>query len=215
MSQDCLGFFRWRANNTLYSVWIYNWDLVYMCCQCTDIYNVKFSVFSIRCKNSEYLDNCIDCEDCFGCVWLKQKRYCILNKKYSKEDYEQLIGKIKQSMLLDGSYGKFFPLDMAYNWYNHTVAWIYYPKSKEQVLNMWWLRDDENESIVEWWIEIPDHINDIDESYINKSLVCKKTGKPYNYVKQAYDLHKKLWVPLSDVNHVTRILDRYKEYLFF
>ena len=32
--------------------------------------------------------------DCFGCVSIRNKKYCILNKQYTKEEYEELLPKI-------------------------------------------------------------------------------------------------------------------------
>lgn len=34
----------------------------------------------------------------FGCIALRNKKYCILNKQYSKQEYEELIPKIKKHM---------------------------------------------------------------------------------------------------------------------
>ena len=34
-----------------------------------------------------FLFQCRDCSDCFGCVNLRSKRYCIFNQQYSREDY--------------------------------------------------------------------------------------------------------------------------------
>lgn len=56
---------------------------------------------------------CIECEYCFGCVGLKKKKYCILNKQYSKEEYEELKGKIISDMKRSGEYGKFLPYEMS------------------------------------------------------------------------------------------------------
>ena len=35
---------------------------------------------------------------CFGCVGFKHKQYCILNKQYTKEEYEKLVQKIIKQM---------------------------------------------------------------------------------------------------------------------
>ena len=37
-------------------------------------------------------------QNCFGCVNLRNGEYSILNKRYSKEEYEELIPKIIQHM---------------------------------------------------------------------------------------------------------------------
>jgi hypothetical protein len=37
-------------------------------------------------------------ENLFGCVGLKKAKYCILNKQYSKEEYEELVPRIIEQM---------------------------------------------------------------------------------------------------------------------
>ena len=62
-----------------------------------DCYNVKYWIDIKRCKNSSFLFDCEDCEDCLLSWNLKNKRYCIANKQYSKEDYEKEIKKYNLS----------------------------------------------------------------------------------------------------------------------
>jgi hypothetical protein len=40
--------------------------------------------------DNEYCMYTIQSKDCFGCVNLKRKQYCILNKQYTKDEYEKL-----------------------------------------------------------------------------------------------------------------------------
>ncbi|HEV7423822.1 MAG TPA: hypothetical protein VGO21_01400, partial [Candidatus Paceibacterota bacterium] len=49
-------------------------------------------------SDSYYSINCRSCSDLFGCISLRSKKYCILNKQYSKEKYLELIPKIKKHM---------------------------------------------------------------------------------------------------------------------
>lgn len=61
-----------------------------------------------------YCDQCLQgCKDCFGCIGLKKQQYCILNKQYSKEEYEVLRAQIIESMKQDGSWGEFLPFALA------------------------------------------------------------------------------------------------------
>src|SRR3989344_5161493 len=47
------------------------------------------------CHNMLYCDSCRASSDCFGCFGiLSKKQYCILNKQYTKEEYEKLVPKI-------------------------------------------------------------------------------------------------------------------------
>ena len=41
-----------------------------------------------------YVRECFSCTDCFGCIGLRNKQYCILNTQYTKEEYENLVPKI-------------------------------------------------------------------------------------------------------------------------
>lgn len=42
-----------------------------------------------RCRESSFLFDCEDCENCLLCRNLRNKKYCIGNKQYTKEWYEQ------------------------------------------------------------------------------------------------------------------------------
>ena len=55
------------------------------------------SQFLIDCYNvndSKFCFDCRSCNDCFLCTGLRQKQYCIENKQYSKEEYEQKIASL-------------------------------------------------------------------------------------------------------------------------
>src|SRR3989338_446586 len=74
------------------------------------------------CKNLFYCDNCRGCSDCFGCVGLDKKQYCILNKQYTKEEYEKMMPEIIEHMKempykdKNGKvypFGEFFPTEIS------------------------------------------------------------------------------------------------------
>lgn len=103
-------------------------------------YNVKFSRDCENCHDIEYSQELTGCSNCFGCVGLRHKQYCILNTQYTKEEYERLVPLIKQHMLdmpytdTGGrvhAYGEFFPGDISPFAYNETVAQEYFPLTKE------------------------------------------------------------------------------------
>jgi hypothetical protein len=87
---------------------------------------------------------CNKSSNCFGCISLQNKQYCILNKQYTKEEYEELMPKIIEHMktmpYVDKkgrvySYGEFFPTEISSFAYNETPAQDFYPKTKEAVEN--------------------------------------------------------------------------------
>ncbi|MBI4058219.1 hypothetical protein HY408_00460 [Candidatus Gottesmanbacteria bacterium] len=83
-----------------------SYDLTYcfkaeLCYECSDsarIYNCTYVDWSSDCFDCEYLTNCNDCHYCFGCVELAHKRYCILNRQYTEEEYKKLVAEIKAAL---------------------------------------------------------------------------------------------------------------------
>ncbi len=48
--------------------------------------------------NVAYSFNCYNSSNLFGCIGLRNKQYCILNKQYTEEEYEKLLPKIIRHM---------------------------------------------------------------------------------------------------------------------
>jgi len=121
-----------------YLSWGNNVERAYECVGVGEnVYNVKFSIMSWPdCRNLEYALLAINSADIFGCVGVRKKQYCILNKQYSASAYHDLVKKIKQHMIdmpyvdtkgLRYTYGEFFPLDLSMYTYNETLAQAYFP----------------------------------------------------------------------------------------
>ena len=69
----------------------YKNDFSYECVD-NDVGNSnKFTITVYASNNTFYSWNCHGCSNIFGCVGLRQKSYCILNKQYTKEEYEESI----------------------------------------------------------------------------------------------------------------------------
>ncbi|KKQ44116.1 MAG: hypothetical protein US64_C0015G0012, partial [Candidatus Nomurabacteria bacterium GW2011_GWC1_37_9] len=54
------------------------------------LYNVHFSYNCDESINSFFIKNCLNCIDCIGCMNLRNKKYCIFNQQYTKEEYEEI-----------------------------------------------------------------------------------------------------------------------------
>jgi hypothetical protein len=64
-------------------------------------------VFSRDITNSariHYSEALLDCQDCFACVGLRHKQYCILNKQYTRDEYEVLVPRIIEHMKKTGEW---------------------------------------------------------------------------------------------------------------
>ena len=86
--------------------------------------------------------HCRSCQDCFGCCGLSGQQYCIFNKQYSKEDYENQVAKIISHMIETKEWGEFFHPSLSPFGYNETVAMEYYPLEKTDPLLQVYHRSD-------------------------------------------------------------------------
>lgn len=140
-------------------------------------------------ENVEYSFNCYNSSDLFACIGLRSKKYCILNRQYSKEQYFELREKIIKQMsdvpYVDKKgivyrYGEFFPAEFSPFAYNETVAQDLFPLEKEQVLDMGlsWKEDEVRNYIPTLQSkDLLDNIKDVPDSIINEIIECEHQGK--------------------------------------
>jgi hypothetical protein len=72
-------------------------ELCYECMDCSNCYSCKWCEYCKNCSNVQFSYDLIGCQNCFGCVGLRNTKYYIFNKPYSKEEYEQKIKEIDTS----------------------------------------------------------------------------------------------------------------------
>jgi hypothetical protein len=183
-----------------------------------------FTEYCWESSNTFYSSHCFQSNDIFGCVGLKKQKYCILNKQYSKEEYEELVLRIVESMrqprpplslrdisplsggeqLIDSAlqnqvceWGEFFPYQLSPYGYNETVASEFYPLSREEVLGKGWNWKDEEwkEYQVQTYI-VADLISDVGDDVVGQVLVCWQCQKNYRLIQQELSFYKKLGVPV-------------------
>ena len=154
-----------------------------------------------------YSEFCYNSKNCFGCMGLRNKEYCILNKQYTKEEYEKLAPQIIENMRKSGDWGNFFPLYMSPFGYNESIANEYMPLTKEQALaqGFTW-RDNiprttgqENCSHEEL-PKNPDMYNN--EELLSKILKCESCDKNYRLISREIAFYKrmKLLIPSKCFN---------------
>lgn len=171
--------------------------------------------------NNEYSMFAVSCSNVFGCVNLRNKQYCILNKQYTKEEHEQLREKIIQDMndkrYTDSKgrvwkYGEFFPYDLSLFDYNESAAIQYFPLQKKDALNNGWRWREPSPSehkITLQADQIPDSINEIQDNILTEVLGCKGCGKAFKLIKPELELLRKFGFPLPrlcpDCRHMARM----------
>ncbi len=149
------------------------------------VHNLKFCWHCFdHSTDSEYSINCESSSDVFGCVALRHKQYCILNKQYSKEDYEKMIPRIKKHMddmpHTDSQgnvykYGEFFPPEMSPFIYNETIANEFFPLAKEEALKQGYTWYDKSKNEYKPTIkaqDLPDHIKEVKNSILDEVIEC-------------------------------------------
>ena len=160
------------------------------------------SALSLSCgggsSDTYYSDGCRSCSNCFGCVNLLKKEYCIFNKQYSKEEYFEVIEKIKKQMneipyrdSIGRKYifGDFFPSELSPFCYNETLAFEEVPLSKERALTLGYKWREPEEKVYAPTItsgEIPDNIHDVPDTITNEIIECPHKGKIETRCVSAY-----------------------------
>ncbi|MBP6931487.1 MAG: hypothetical protein KBD48_02715 [Candidatus Pacebacteria bacterium] len=128
------------------------------------------------CEYSWFLQNC---SSCFGCIGLKNQEYCIFNVKYNKDEYEELVGRIKNKMLEDREYGEFFPAYTSPFAYNNTVAHEFFPMAKETALEAgfgWKDLEDKNYVANVDSVDLPGDISNVGDDILNQIISCSHKG---------------------------------------
>jgi len=160
----------------------------------------KFSIMNQTSEDIIYSLLCSGSSNLFACVGLKNKSYCILNKQYTKEQYEKLVPKIIKHMndmpYIDSKgriykYGEFFPPELSPFCYNETIAQEYFPLTKEEALEQgykWKEREERNYTIDIKNEDIPNDIKDVNESIINKVIECEHKGKCNEQCTEAFKI---------------------------
>ena len=172
-------------------------------------HNIKYGVMSLHSNDLEYFHTMISCKDCFGCCGLKNRKYCIFNKQYSKEEYGELKAKIVEHMKKTGEYGQFFPVGDSCHEYNLTCAHERFPMTRDEVLAKGWKwRDRDHKEYQPQTCEVPDKIADVNEGICDEILACEVTGKNFKIIPQEFKFYKKLGLPIPRCCPDQRHLDR-------
>ncbi len=163
-----------------------------------------------HCRDSAYLDYCEECTNCFGCVGLRKKQYCILNKQYSKEEYGRLRNEIEAKMRAEGSWGKFFPKDMAYGGYNFSVGRFYFPMAKSEAEREGFLWEETADAAYEGLDgnKVPDRPSEAGEDFWQTAIICSETKMRFNISPEELAFHKRFGIPLPHEHPDHRTLER-------
>jgi len=165
------------------------------------------------CSFVSYSMYCFNSNNCFGCVGLRKKNYCILNKQYEKEKYESIVLKIKQELKINKEFGKFFEKNLSCFGYNETPAYEQFPLTKEEAISQGFKWEDTIRGTygmeTKTWDEISENINEIDFDVAKEIFICDECKKNYKIIANEFIFYKKLNIPLPktcpDCRHNKRV----------
>ena len=165
-------------------------------------YLTAFCYCTIASPRSLYLSSCFYQPDSFGCDGFHgHGQYCILNKQYTKEAYEELVPRIIEHMQTHGEWGEFFPISISPNAYNQTVAQDEFPLTEAEAKARGWpWRGEKDEmpkvSKVIPAEKLPSSIDDIPDDILNWAIECEATKRPFRIIKQELDLYRTMRLPI-------------------
>ncbi len=197
-----------------FSMFGLNCELDYECNGCG--YNVYRTLFSNHCwQNVTDLLYCESCfpsvKNCFGCFGLRQAEYCILNKQYTKEEYEALVPKIIDHMRATKEWGEFFPQNISAYAYNESLAGEFFPLTKEEVLQRGWKwheEETEQDQYLGPRVDVPASITETSDEICKQILTCSLTDKPYKIIPQELSFYRQMGLPIPTVSPQARHLNR-------
>ena len=162
--------------------------LCYNVCSTVNLESSMVNFFCWDGNNVFYSFDCHQNDDIFACVSLRHKKNCILNKAYSKFEYEKLFNKIKKHMEETGEWAEYFHFSTSPFTYNETIAQEYFPLDQAgvQALGSKWKEDSEE-------------------------IAAKK----FKIIPQEEDFYHRMKLPKPEIGPDQRHMDRLKAHNFF
>ncbi len=151
--------------------------------------------------DSQYCDYCMNVADIFGSISVNKGQYVIMNRQYTKDEYFDLVEKIKNHMnempYVDEqgrvfTYGEFFPQICVPYAYNETLAQEYFPidESKALTLGYFWRPQEKktNKPTIDSK-DVPDLIVDVADDILAEAIGCSHEGNCPHQCTTAFKIH--------------------------
>ncbi len=195
-------------NSFFYTMWGERSELLYSVVSSGhNAFNLKFC--SECWKGAQDLEYCMftgyGSTNCFGCFGLKKRSYCILNKQYNKQQYHELVARVKAHMNFTGEYGKFFPTGYSPFYYNQSDVIEFFPLAKEQALKKGYAWLDEEPAEYSSSYKVPDHISEVRDDILEQQLSCEVSKKKYKIIKAELEFYRANGLPIPRIAPFERL----------
>jgi hypothetical protein len=194
---DVMDSGTWDDSHDLY--WLSGWWM----------WNNQYNCITSLWSYLYYCNFCWECSFCLGCIWLKNKKYCILNKQYTEEEWYLEATKIFEHMNDNWILWDFFPWSLNPFYFNDTLAFELWKFNKEEVIREWFLwRETDNK------VDIPensefissDKLDILDLSdWILKKVIIDIKWNSYRIMPMELEFLKKHNLPLPRIHWLERI----------
>lgn len=176
----------------------------------------KFSHFIYGSSHLNFTQYAIECNSCnyiFGCLAIRNKKYVILNKQYTKEQYEELLPKIVGHLNKTSEWGEFFPSTLSAFGYNETLANEYFPLTKEQALKAGFAWSDYEQpmpNVAKAYksSQLPLDPKSVNDQILEYPIYCEQSKKFYKIVKQELEFYRKNGISLPKKHPNLRYKER-------
>ncbi|EKE29818.1 MAG: hypothetical protein ACD_2C00091G0004 [uncultured bacterium (gcode 4)] len=214
-TRNCKNFFdnAWNCTNCHDATYGWKSENCYEVLGADWVHNIFWMLNIIWTDYSVYAFACYNSNNIFWCISLNNKQYCILNKQYSKEEYEELVPKIIEHMRKTGEWWEFFPASISPFWYNESAAQDHYPLNQSEASDLWfkWSAFENPKpdvaKIIPGW-KLPINIADVPDDILNWAIECEKSKKPFRIIKKELDFYRSNGLPIPRLHPDERHKER-------
>ncbi|MFN8390830.1 MAG: hypothetical protein U0136_11110 [Bdellovibrionota bacterium] len=151
--------------------------------------------------------------NCFGCIGLRSKSYCILNKQYTEAEYFELLPRIIRHMKATKEWGEFFPPSIAPHPYNESISPLYFEPNDPERLKVRGYRFSPEQAFTSYpgallATALPNSASGAAaKELLKKPVLCAKTGRPFNFQAKELQFYERRRIPLPRLHWRERLFD--------
>lgn len=200
----------WDCNN-----YYYKCEFGYNIMGAMQVSKSKNSAFIFYSNEIEYCENCHHLTSCFGCEGVRKGEYIILNKQYTKEEYYELKQKIEEQMKKDGTFGQYFPAQVAPFSYNESLAQDFLPLTRDEAIKRGFGWQEKStgtfgkETVSEE--NIPNTCEKISDRILSEVFACNECGKNYRLTQAEIEFYKRMHLPIPHKDFECRHQNRMRK----